>query len=119
MIGFKLFNGANRNAGELLKEQSGGGVWCEATNCLLINCFIISNTAAQYGGGTYSGALSNCTSFRNSAGTGGGAFGGIPNSCTLSTNAASNGGGCARQILYNLHNRRHQEQAQGRYLYSR
>jgi hypothetical protein len=74
-------------------------VWCESTNCLLINCVVISNTAAQNGAGTYSGTISNCTFVRNTAVTGGGAYGGILGFCTLENNSANNGGGACSNTL--------------------
>jgi hypothetical protein len=98
--GFTLFNGATRTNGDVFKEQSGGGAWCESTNCLLINCVIVSNAVGQYGGGVFSGTSSNCTIVRNSATNGGGAFGGILKNCTLSTNSAINGGGACSNTLY-------------------
>src|SRR5207247_6137107 len=100
LIGFALRNGGTRNQGELLKEQSGGGAWCEYTNCRLLSCLMISNVAFQNGGGTFSGSLSNCTFSNNSARSGGGAFGGVLNSCVLSGNSATNGGAACSNILF-------------------
>src|SRR5262249_37686821 len=51
LIGFTLTGGATRSTGDVLREQSGGGAWCELTNCQLLNCMIISNSAWRYGGG--------------------------------------------------------------------
>jgi hypothetical protein len=106
LIGFTLTNGATLNAGDVIKEQSGGGAWCETTNCLLLNCVAVTNAAAQYGGGSYGGNASNCGYFFNFATAGGGAAGGILSSCTLATNSAApnrigNGGGSCSNTLNN------------------
>jgi hypothetical protein len=100
LIGFTLTNGATRSAGDLLTERSGGGAWCESTNCLLANCLLISNAVTACGAGVFSGTSSNCSFAYNSAATNGGAsFGGVLISCTLVTNRASNGGGAYSNIL--------------------
>lgn len=99
LIGFTLTNGASLNTGDVYMEQSGGGAWCESTNCALINCIFVSNAVAQFGGGAFSGTCSNCLFAFNFATTGGGAFGGILNYCTLTTNSASNGGGASSNTL--------------------
>ena len=100
LIGFTLTNGAARSAGDLFKERSGGGAWCEATNCLLVNCLFTSNTVTVCGGGVFSGTCSNCSFANNLATTnGGGAFGGVLTSCTLTTNRAGNGGGACSNTL--------------------
>src|SRR6266496_1918641 len=86
LIGFTLTNGYADN---------GGGVWCASTNALLSNCSLINNSA-KFGGGAYSGALTNCTLSGNSVGftgTGGGAYGSTLNNCTLTANSSGNLGG--------------------------
>jgi hypothetical protein len=100
LIGFTLTNGATRGAGDLLTERSGGGAWCESTNCLVANCLFISNAVTVCGGGLFSGTSSNCSFAYNSAATNGGAcFGGVLTSCTLLTNCALNGGGACSNTL--------------------
>jgi hypothetical protein len=95
LIGFTLTDGATMNSGDADNDQSGGGIFCESTNCLLINCFVFSNKVNQFGGGVYSGTLSNCTLADNSAYTGGGAIVGILVNCILSNNFAGYYGGGA------------------------
>jgi len=100
LIGFTLTNGAARSAGDLFTERSGGGAWCESTNCLVANCLFISNAVTVCGGGVFSGTSSNCSFAYNSAATNGGAsFGGVLTSCTLFTNRAINGGGAYSNTL--------------------
>ena len=101
LVGFALTKGGTLVSGDLLKEQSGGGAWCESTNAMLVNCLIESNTAAQFGGGVVSGTCSNCTIAFNFATSGGGAFNGVLNGSTLVTNAALNGAGACSNILNN------------------
>ena len=101
LVGFTLTNGASRNTGDAYKEQSGGGAWCESTNSLLINCCFISNSAAQYGGGVFSGNCGNCMFTLNSATNGGASFGGILSNSMLVTNSAINGGGACSNMLNN------------------
>jgi len=88
LTGFTLTGGATRSAGDRVKENSGGGVWCEFTNSLLMNCVLVSNSAAAYGGGGFSGACSNCVFSRNVALDGGGASSNLLNDCTLVGNGS-------------------------------
>ena len=59
LIGFTLKWGATRAMGDTYALQSGGGVWCAASNATVAGCLIISNTAWEYGGGAYQGTLKN------------------------------------------------------------
>src|SRR5262249_28789164 len=82
LSGFSLTGGAT-SPGDGLRDQSGGGLWCEPGG-LASNCVISGNSAFNLGGGAYGGALTNCTLTGNSASFGGGAYGGTLNNCTLS-----------------------------------
>jgi len=86
LLGFTLAFGDTRNVGNTNLEQSGGGVWCESSNAFLFNCIIASNNASQYGGGAYSGTLSNCTFVGNWAVYGGAAYAGTLNKCLINSN---------------------------------
>ncbi|HWQ92425.1 MAG TPA: choice-of-anchor Q domain-containing protein, partial [Clostridia bacterium] len=61
LSGFSLINGTAVN---------GGGAYCASTNAQLFDCLVTAN-AGKYGGGVYSGTLSNCTVSSNSVGFGG------------------------------------------------
>jgi hypothetical protein len=84
LIGFTLTNGATRFTGDVIKEQSGGGVWCESSSASVSNCVLAGNSAHQGG-----------------LGAGGGAFGGTLLSCILTNNVASQGGGAYSNTLIN------------------
>jgi hypothetical protein len=100
LLGFTLTNGATRNTGDTLREQSGGGVWCE-TNAIVSNCVLTGDRANLYGGGAYSGTLTNCTLMGSKAANGGGASSGTLNNCCLTNNSASSGGGAYSGALNN------------------
>ena len=94
LSGFTLTNGAT--------QASGGGLRCESTNALIIDCEIISNAAASSGGGVYFGTLSNCTLTGNRANYGGGAQASTLNNCMLMANSTGfMGGGAAACTLNN------------------
>ncbi len=100
LSGFTLTNGHTQASGDICKEQSGGGAWCEFSGSLN-TCALNGDSAYYYGGGAYSGMLSNCTASGNSACYGGGAYSGTLNNCTLSRNSASSGGGAHSGTLNN------------------
>jgi len=56
LSGFTLTNGHTLTAGDVLRDQSGGGVY----DGRLTNCIISGNTAGEYGGGAYAGMINNC-----------------------------------------------------------
>ena len=103
LVGFTVTNGHTRTAGNTLREQSGGGVWCESASAVISNCIMTGNSAFYYGGACYSGTLYNCTLSGNSASYyGGGSYYGTLYNCTLSGNSASSrGGGSYYGTLYN------------------
>lgn len=102
LAGFTLTNGATLDSGDHRRERSGGGVFSESAATLVSGCVIAGNAALVWGGGAYSGTLSNCTFNANSAlasgtygGAGGGAFYSTLNNCALSNNSAGWAGGGA------------------------
>jgi hypothetical protein len=100
LIGFTLTNGATRayGAGDSTREQSGGGVLCE-TGAFVSGCWIMHNSAASAGGGSYSGILSNCLLTGNSSVSGGAVYGGNLIICSVLSNSASYGGGANAATL--------------------
>ena len=101
LSGFTLTTGATLTNGDYNLEQSGGGLWCESTNALVMNCTLTNNWAYNLGGGAYGGTLSNCTLTGNSALGGGGAAGSVLNNCTLTSNLAEAAGGASFCLLSN------------------
>jgi hypothetical protein len=108
LSGFTLTGGRAAPGGDISKEQSGGGVWCEPGG-MVSNCVVAGNQAYVYGGGAYQGTFYNCV-FRNnyllaSAAQGGGVFGGTLYNCTIISNllatANAAGGGASQSTLYN------------------
>ncbi len=101
LVGFTLSFGGTRNGGDFMTEVSGGGVWCESTNALILNCSLVNNVATLIGGAVFSGKLVNCTLMNNTAlGSGpayggGAAYGSVLNCCIVSSNVAANGTGGA------------------------
>jgi hypothetical protein len=111
LSGFTLTGGNTRSGGDIYKEQSGGGVWCEpggvVSNCVVAgnvayyygggayqgtfyNCVFSGNLAVYYGGGASQGAFYNCIFTNNSivanTAQGGGVFGGTLHNCTIISN---------------------------------
>jgi hypothetical protein len=105
--GFTLTNGGASTSGDPIREQSGGGVWCESAGAIVSNCIISSNLAQrEFGGGAFGGTLINCVLASNSASYGGGAASNTLLNCTLAGNFVSYqnksyGGGAAGCILSN------------------
>jgi hypothetical protein len=102
LVGFMLTNGGAIDSGDVLREQSGGGVWCEDTSAVVSNCVITRGFAYQNGGGAYQGTLLNCVLANNNADFGGGgAFQGSLFNCVLTNNSAAQGGGTCSNTLVN------------------
>jgi hypothetical protein len=106
LIGFTLTNGATRGGGtDIVKEQSGAAVWCEAISATVSNCVLTHSYANEYGGGAYSGTLNNCLVSNTTAFiSGGGTYQANLNSCVLCSNRlvqGSGGGGAAYGTLSN------------------
>jgi hypothetical protein len=99
--GFTLTRGHTRTSGDSIREQNGGGVWCE-NGGVVSNCTLSGNSASYGGGGSYNGTLYNCILSSNSAWGGGGAFRGILNNCIVSGgNSTSNYGGGVNSCTLN------------------
>lgn len=106
LVGFALTNGAANNSGDLIREESGGAIWCE-TAAVVSNCIIASSIVGPgYGGGVFGGTLINCELTNNSAGKGGGAASNTLFNCNLAYNKGSGlnlnyGGGAYGCVLSN------------------
>ncbi len=101
LAGFTLTNGATRAAGDVVLEQSGGGVLCADGSSVLRDCILDGNSAAGFGGGAANGSLTTCILRGNFAARAGGAYNATLDSCLLSGNTASdNGGGVQAGTLY-------------------
>ncbi|NKB22865.1 MAG: hypothetical protein GKR87_00390 [Kiritimatiellae bacterium] len=93
LIGFTLTNGFTQNFRDIVKEDSGGGVWCEP-GAIISNCFIVGNRANVAGGGAYGGILKHCSLVSNQAGVDGGAAAhAVVENRVLYSNVANYGGG--------------------------
>jgi parallel beta-helix repeat protein len=93
LAGFHLANGATRDSGDLILDQSGGGAWCAGPSGLLTNCTLSGNAAFYAGGGVFQGTLSGCRLEENSARFGGGMVQSTLSYCTVADNSASDRGG--------------------------
>lgn len=91
LAGFTLTNGHTRTSGDIICDQSGGGVL--ATDGAVSNCIITASSAYTYGGGSGLGSLNTCLLSGNAARHGGGCYLGTLNNCTLSSNSATTYGG--------------------------
>ncbi len=104
LVGFTLTNGFTRSSGDVVREQSGGGAWCQPS-ARLSNCVITGSSCRENGGGVFGGTLHNCTLAANSAnfGRGGGSYIGTLHNSILSENFASSGGGSSAGTLFKCH----------------
>jgi hypothetical protein len=94
LTGFTLVDGTTRTSGDLIKEESGGGAWCEPSG-VISNCVIGGNSFPYANGGTPS---DGCTA----SWEGGAVYGGTIYNSTLSYNTTSaNGGAAAAANLFN------------------
>jgi PKD repeat protein len=89
LVGFTLTNGATTGG----LDDNGGGVYCQSVSAVVSNCVLIGNSAADAGGGSYSGTLNNCVLTGNSAYDGGGAYDAALNNCAINGNSAADAGG--------------------------
>lgn len=109
LSGFTLTNGATQSSGDIYKQQSGAGVWCEFGSAVVTNCTLVGNSAYNAGGGSYYGTLNNCILMNNSTFVcGAGAYHGTLNNCTLASNycnylgeSLGSGGGACSAVLNN------------------
>jgi hypothetical protein len=122
LSGFTMTNGSTLYyTGDAVKEQCGGGVWCEiggtVSNCVMVGNYaansgggsaggtlkkcVIANNLGYYGGGSAWGTLQNCVVFTNRALLGGGSYACLLESCDLFYNQAWEGGGSTEGELNN------------------
>jgi len=92
LSGFTLTNGGVTlyvSESPPYRQTSGGGLWCEGTNDVVVsNCVVAGNWSWNSGGGAYGGTLNRCTVANNSSADGGGAAQSTLNNCTLVGNEA-------------------------------
>jgi hypothetical protein len=100
LSGFTLQGGATPNIGSL-QLQAGGGVLASSTNELILNCVIMSNSAAYAGGGVFGGTVRNCYLVGNQSTNGGGAASSTLVNCYVQGNTAQNGGGAQSGTIIN------------------
>ncbi|HOW97041.1 MAG TPA: hypothetical protein P5567_01100 [Kiritimatiellia bacterium] len=104
LIGFTVQGGHTLTNGDELRDQSGGGVFCERGACVQ-ECVLAENLAWRDAGGVRGGALDGCELTGNTAcRLGGGALGASLDNCLLQYNEAgdwSGGGGAAESVLSN------------------
>ena len=104
LSGFTLTNGATvQTSPHGYTDMSGGGVYSELwNNCVLMNCKLLGNSAADSGGGAFLCPLYNCLVAGNSAenSAGGTCFCAVTNS-TIVHNSGFYGGGATVGILFN------------------
>jgi len=80
---------------------NGAGVYCASTNAQLLDCQVTGNSG-KFGGGVYSGTLSNCIVSSNSvvfSGSGGGTYNSTLFNCTITGNSTTVNGGSGAGAL--------------------
>lgn len=96
LAGGSMLSGFTLTSGATQTSQNGGGVLMQSS-CVVSNCIINGNAAANDGGGINSGnnsSVNNCLISGNVAGnSGGGAYECVLNNCVVSSNNAEYGGG--------------------------
>ncbi len=87
--GFTLENGATYATGgyQYSPLESGGGIWCNSTNGVVLDCELTNNSAV-YGGGAAYGTVDNSLIVGSQAQYGGGALYSSLNNCTVENNTA-------------------------------
>ncbi len=104
--GFTLENGATFATGDSFEYgplESGGGILCNSTNGIVLDCELTNNSAV-YGGGVADGTVDNSLIFGNMASYGGGALLSTLNNCTVLNNEVFwmyGGGGTYSAIVKN------------------
>lgn len=105
LSGFTVSHCATRDSemSDGFTERSGGGIYCESSGASVSNCVLVLNSAANWGGGAYSGTLINCLISNNSAMLlGGGVCAATLSGCNISGNWVQNfGGGVQYCVLTN------------------
>ncbi len=115
--GFTLTNGATQDYLVTFSsiDSAGGGVYCDSTSGLILNCIIVSNTAFSSCASS-GGTLSNCVATSNTGGsaiygallmdctvTNNAGYGGLntctASNCVIANNTGQNGGGALYSVL--------------------
>ena len=85
LIGFTIAGGTT-TAQPMIDADNGGGIYCQSTNAVVLNCIIVSNFCRYAGAGIYSGTAIGCQ---------------IVNNTNQSTGSYGGGGGAAYSVLLN------------------
>jgi predicted outer membrane repeat protein len=88
LIGFTIEDGATIEGFDTqsLIDADGGGIYCQSTNAMVLDCIIASNSCGYAGAGIYSGTAIGCQ---------------IVNNTNQSTGSFGGGGGSAYSVLLN------------------
>ena len=105
MAGFTLTNGAtliDQYESQDFRLYAGGGLFCESSNAVVINCVITGCSASDVGGGAEGGTLNDCLLNGNAATASGGADQCLLSNCVLTGNSGGySGGGAGISTLIN------------------
>lgn len=107
------------NGGYIYLVNGGGAFECSLSNCIVRNniagsdgqgggtwmgtntaCYILQNTAFNFGGGTCESQNTNCVIWGNSGTYGGGCYSGVCYNCSICGNTAVEGGGLYDATAY-------------------